>query len=124
MPSPNGEDDMRLSDLIAPALIFAFVTSAAPSHAQERDHVKAPATRPQNVRPAPAVKSTAVPATPTAKAAQDFVARVEADLVGENEHSNRVEWISANFITDDTNWLASKAAAEAAARAVTRAKTA
>ncbi len=49
----------------------------------------------------------------TVAAAQDFVARVEKDSAEFNEYANRIFWVQENFITHDTNWLATKAGAEA-----------
>ncbi len=42
-----------------------------------------------------------------------FVERVEKDSAEFNEYANRVFWVQENFITYDTNWLATKAGAEA-----------
>src|SRR5262245_40023952 len=60
-------------------------------------------------------------AAPTAKDAQDFIARVEAELVVENEYSNRISWVAATFINDDTNWLSARVSAELSTRSVRRA---
>ena len=54
----------------------------------------------------------AADATPTAKDAEAFVARVETELVSLNEYSARVAWISNNFITDDTMWLQARVRAD------------
>jgi peptidyl-dipeptidase A len=115
---------MRLATLTMLTLVLTS-PSLAQNLAPDRDHVKTPLLRMQTGRAAP------TPATPppmaqglTAKAAEDFIAKVEADLVAENEYVNRIQWIAANFITDDTNWLSAKASAESDALAVARAKQA
>ena len=57
---------------------------------------------------APAVVAAA-PAWPmTAQGAADFVAAVEKDLADFSIEANRVGWINANFITDDTDALAAR----------------
>jgi peptidyl-dipeptidase A len=119
---------MRLAALTVATLISALAAvlavtlpSAGPALAQDRDDVQTPLSA------RPAVRALTAPApTPerTAQAAADFIAKVEAELVGENEYANRVQWIAANFITDDTNWLLSKATAEIGAKSVARAKQA
>jgi peptidyl-dipeptidase A len=55
---------------------------------------------------------------PTARDAEDFIAKVEADLVAEDEYASRVSWIAATFITDDTKWLSAKVSAERGTLAV------
>src|SRR2546423_14610604 len=72
------------------------------------------------------VALTGVPraADETAKEAQAFVARVEAELVPLNEYSARVSWIGENFITDDTMWLRAKGRAEMARLRAANAKQA
>jgi peptidyl-dipeptidase A len=98
---------------------------ASPSLAQERDHVETPASRAQSAQPASNALTAALPTQErTSQAAQDFIAKVEAELVPEDEYSNRVAWIAANFITDDTKWLSAKVSAETDAKAVARARTA
>src|SRR5438874_13563096 len=61
---------------------------------------------------------------PTAKDAEAFVARIEAELVPLNEYSARVSWIGNNFITEDTMWLQAKVRAEMARLRVANAKQA
>lgn len=53
-------------------------------------------------------------AEPTVQEAKEFLEKAETDIVKLNEYAARVYWINANFITDDTNWLAAKAGAEIA----------
>lgn len=48
----------------------------------------------------------------TPQAAQDLIARAEADLAAESEYDNRANWVMNTYITDDTNWLVAKADAE------------
>ena len=61
---------------------------------------------------------------PTAAEAVDFVARAEADLSQEDEYERRAAWVQATYITDDTNWLLTRARAESTDRAVRYAKEA
>jgi peptidyl-dipeptidase A len=111
-----------------PALTALAILLATPSFGQDRDHVKTPVLRAQTAKPAFAAPAiTPPPATArvrTATEAEDFIAKVEADLVSQNEYANRIEWIAANFITGDSSWLMAKVSAERAALAVGRAKTA
>jgi peptidyl-dipeptidase A len=62
--------------------------------------------------------------TPTAKDAEAFIARVEAELVSLSEYSSRVAWISNNFITDDTMWLQARVRADMSRLRVVNAKQA
>ena len=65
---------------------------------------------------APAAAQDAAPAAATAPATQpmtpqgaaDFVAAVEKDLFDFSVESNRVQWINATYITDDTDALAAR----------------
>ena len=117
---------MRLAALTALALIWASPGLAQDRHQnrnQDRDHVKTPVSRAQAARPASVPKPATV-GVRTAQEAADFIAKVETDLVGENEYANRVGWVAANFITEDTERLSAKLSAELGARAVARAKEA
>jgi peptidyl-dipeptidase A len=49
---------------------------------------------------------------PAIEEVRSFVAAAEAELAVHWEYANRVFWIQANFINDDTNWLASRVGAE------------
>ena len=62
--------------------------------------------------------------TPTAKDAEAFIARVEAELLSLSEYSARVAWISNNFITDDTMWLHARVRADMSRLRVANAKQA
>ena len=66
----------------------------------------------------------AADATPTAKDAEAFIARVETELVSLIEYSSRVAWISNNFITDDTMWLQARVRADMSRLRVANAKQA
>lgn len=46
---------------------------------------------------------------PTVQDAKEFLENAEQEKTVLNEYQARVEWVNNNFITDDTNWLASKA---------------
>ena len=50
--------------------------------------------------------------------AQSFIAATETELEDRREYSARIAWVQANFITDDTDWLASRTDAEDTTRAV------
>jgi len=52
----------------------------------------------------------------TAEEAVKFVAQVEANELNFAEESNRIQWVNANFITDDTQWLLAQDSAKAQAR--------
>lgn len=51
-------------------------------------------------------------AAPTAADAKAFVEKAEAELDKANAFANRAQWVRANFITEDTQWLEAKANAE------------
>ncbi|HEY7673348.1 MAG TPA: M2 family metallopeptidase [Gammaproteobacteria bacterium] len=50
--------------------------------------------------------------------AQSFIAATETELDDRLEYSSRIAWVQANFITDDTDWLAARTDAEDTTRAV------
>ena len=68
--------------------------------------------------------TAATRAAPTPAEAVSFVAKAEADLAKESVYVNRAAWVQANFITDDTDWLAAKANAESTDMSVKYAKEA
>ncbi|WP_293682028.1 M2 family metallopeptidase [uncultured Phenylobacterium sp.] len=53
------------------------------------------------------------PAQPSAADAKAFITRAEADIATARAFSARAAWVRANFITEDTQWLETKANAEA-----------
>jgi peptidyl-dipeptidase A len=63
-----------------------------------------------------AASAGAAPATPaavpTAAEAAEFVAQAERALEEAGVFANRAAWVRANFITDDTQWLETKASGE------------
>ena len=63
---------------------------------------------------AAAVLACAAPAfaQPSAADAKAFVDSAEAQLDKANAFANRAQWVRANFITEDTQWLEAKANAE------------
>ena len=63
---------------------------------------------------AAAVLACAAPAMaqPTAADAKAFAEDAEAQLDRANAFANRAQWVRANFITEDTQWLEAKANAE------------
>ncbi|MEP6341939.1 MAG: M2 family metallopeptidase [Maricaulaceae bacterium] len=50
----------------------------------------------------------------TIQDAKEFIEQAEKDLIELGEYAARIYWVNANFITDDTRWLAQKAGAEGA----------
>ncbi len=63
----------------------------------------------------PAVDKYGDPTSPaTVQQAREFLEEAENKIEELNEYAARVYWVNANFVTDDTNWLASKVGAEGA----------
>lgn len=52
--------------------------------------------------------------TPTLQDAKEFLEQAEKDIETLSAEAARIYWINANFITEDTDWLASKIGAEGA----------
>jgi peptidyl-dipeptidase A len=52
------------------------------------------------------------PAKPTPAEAKAFIDKAEAELAAFNEYANRVAWVRATYINDDTQWLDARAQAE------------
>jgi hypothetical protein len=122
-PAPHSSEAiMKFVAMTAVALVWA-----TPGLAQIPDHIRSaaspkPAVTRSTVRLAASPQLAAAPvAAPTARDAEDFIAKVEADLVVEDEYASRVNWIAATFITDDTKWLSAKVSAERGTLAVARA---
>jgi peptidyl-dipeptidase A len=88
--------DVRLG-VIAAAVSTVLRTWASPAPAQPGGVAE------------PAVETAA---TVSIDDAREFIARAERELEDFGELVGRVFWIQANFITDDTNWLASRIGAE------------
>ncbi len=63
-------------------------------------------------------------ATPTVDDAASFLECAEAALLEDWNYTARVFWVQANFITDDTNWLAARAGAASTELAVSLANEA
>jgi peptidyl-dipeptidase A len=63
-------------------------------------------------------------AQPTPAEAKAFVEKAESQLAAMSEYANRAQWVRANFITEDTQWLESKASAEQKALVTSLAKEA
>jgi len=55
---------------------------------------------------------TAAQPKPTAADAKAFIESAESQLDRANAFANRAQWVRANFITEDTQWLEAKANAE------------
>jgi peptidyl-dipeptidase A len=71
---------------------------------------------------APAAGTAAPQGAPTAAEADAFVAAAEKEGMAFSEYGARVAWVNATYITDDTDWLASKVGAEGTELAVKYAK--
>ena len=75
-----------------------------------------PATSPQPcpsaapmVAAQPQPGASAAPTAPTVEEAREFVRKVDADLKKLWMERDRTSWVNMNFITDDTDMLASNA---------------
>jgi peptidyl-dipeptidase A len=64
----------------------------------------------EKASPPPAASASAAVPAPTAEYAAAFVAESEARLAELGQHNERVGWVLANFITDDTELLAARTA--------------
>src|SRR5579871_884396 len=62
--------------------------------------------------------------TPTAAEARAFIAQAETELSKAADAQGRAEWVQSTYLTDDTDWLAARADAEATALSVSFAKQA
>ena len=51
---------------------------------------------------------------PTVQEAKEFLEQAEKDIVEYSAYANKIYWVQANFITDDTNALAARAGAQGA----------
>lgn len=60
----------------------------------------------------------ATQSAPTIEEARRFVSDAESALADQWKYASRASWVQANFITPDTNWLASRADAETTKLAV------
>lgn len=60
----------------------------------------------------------------TVQQAREFLAEAEEKIETLNEYGARIYWVNANFITEDTDWLAAKVGAEGAELATTLANRA
>lgn len=68
-------------------------------------------TIPEVKNEAPVVE-TSVNSEPTVQEAKEFLESAGKEIVELSEEAARIYWINSNFITDDTDWLASKIGAE------------
>jgi peptidyl-dipeptidase A len=90
--------------------------------AQDRDSARPRAGfAPKAQAPA---SSGAVSGPATKEEAEEFVAQAETELARMSEHGNRLGWVAATYINDDTNWLRAKLDAEFSTRVVALAKAA
>jgi peptidyl-dipeptidase A len=71
-----------------------------------------------------ATPAAAQPARPSAAEAKAFVDKAEADLAATDEYYNRLSWVRATYITDDTRWLDARAQGEQKAMLTALAKQA
>jgi len=68
--------------------------------------------------------ASAQPAKPNAADAKAFVEKAEAQLAAFSEYANRVSWVRATYITEDTLWIDARAQAEQKTMATAFAKQA
>jgi len=67
-----------------------------------------PAVAAEPAKKAPAAKSTALAAAPTAADADAFIAAVEKDLFDYTVEASEVNWVNSTYITDDTDAMAAR----------------
>jgi peptidyl-dipeptidase A len=67
---------------------------------------------------APPAEAVVAPAAPTVAEAEAFITLAEATMLELGIQANRAAWVQSNFITEDTQMLAAKAAEHAIAAAV------
>ena len=106
-------------------------TADSPEPAQPANTAPASATDPVDVKPAtqPTPAQTAAQTTedraaemltgssgkPTLQQAKEFLEKAEQDIVEMNAFAARAQWVNSNFITVDTDWLASLSSEQYAA---------
>ena len=92
----------------------AFVMSACAPTQSDFDEL-AKTSEEMQAPPVPTVDKYGDPTGPaTVQQAREFIEEAEAKIETANEFEARVYWVNANFITEDTNWLAAKVGAEGA----------
>jgi len=69
-------------------------------------------TEPHEAAEHHAIEHDTAPKEPTVQEAKEFLEQAEKDIVEQASYYYRAEWIKANFITEDTKWLASKLGAK------------
>ena len=101
---------------LAAALIATAALSLSACESKQSDFEElAKTSEAMQAPPAPTVDKYGDPTGPaTVQQAREFLEEAEAKIVELNEYGARVYWVNANFITDDTNWLAAKVGAEGA----------
>lgn len=92
--------------------ISALALLAACSAEESSTGTEKAATQAATEESSPAEADNAAAPAPTAEEAEAFVDLAEKTLQEFAEYASRIAWVQANFITYDTNWLASKADAE------------
>lgn len=92
----------------------AFIISACAPTQSDFDEL-AKTSEEMQAPPAPTIDKYGDPTgQATVQQAREFIEEAEAKIETSNEFAARIYWINANFITDDTNWLAAKVGAEGA----------
>jgi len=94
-------------------LMLAASLGALSAYGCKTETASTPAPTPI-ASPAPVVVESPKPTPPTPQEAKEFLENAETQISELNEYASRVYWVNANFITEDTSWLASKVGAEGA----------
>ena len=94
--------------LLSAACTFSFALASC----QDKSDVAKPTTPTPSTSAAPTPAATA-PGTsddkPTLQTAKEFLEQAEIDIEDLNAFASRAYWVNANFVTEDTSFLASKA---------------
>jgi len=64
--------------------------------------------------PTPPTQAAETQNQPTVQEAKEFLEQAAKDIVEYSAYAARVQWVNANFITEDTNWLAEQSGARGA----------
>ncbi len=108
-PAPTKtQDKTATEDKTAQAPVDTQDTNPAPQQPQ-------PQQQPQSTEDAATEMITGVSGKPTLQQAKEFLETAERDVVELNAFAARAYWINSNFITVDTDWLASLAGEQSAA---------
>ncbi len=111
----SSKASLRTLLVASASLISAGLVLSACEPAQSNFEELAKTSEAMQAPPEPTVDKYGDPTGPaTVQQAREFLKEAEAKIVALNEYGARVYWVNANFITEDTKWLASKVGAEGA----------